>query len=194
MSEPVITRPLSPPLSAEHALMSMAVALAPDEGWAFSLVSLVSDSLNSPEQVRADYPRWLDVPSWSNHELAREALLTALTGNLWALEPLVAGFDWRASAQQIHRGLRQLFLSPLATWEPDPRDDYAEPDPDAAAPYLRKAARRSRAAGMALFSIDIGDSFTLGFVRSDRADLLVSDAARAGYTRATDQIFRLVDG
>ncbi len=173
--------------------MSLAVTLAPDEDWAFSLVSLVSDALKFPEQLRRDFPDWLDVPSWSPHELAREAVLVGLTGELWGLDPLVVGFDWRASAQQIHRRLRHLALSPLASWEPELTEDFVEPDPDAAALYLSEAARRSRAAGLALYSIDIGDSSTLGFVRVERADLLIVDAARAGYTRAVGQVFRLVD-
>ncbi|MFC9996671.1 hypothetical protein [Nocardia sp. NPDC127526] len=183
-----------PPMSAEPALMSMAVLLAPDEDWALSLLGLVSDSLLDPGRVRRDYHDWLDDPSWSKAELARQALLTGLTGSLWGLDPVLVGFDWRASAEEMHNSLRRIPLSPLAAWDPESTVRYTRSDPDAAAPYLREAARRSREAGMALFRIHIGDSFELGFVRADRGELLLTDAARAGYTAATDHVFELVDG
>ncbi|WP_405177642.1 hypothetical protein [Nocardia sp. NBC_01377] len=178
-------------MSTEQALMPMATMLAPDPSWAFSLVCLVSDAFNDPERVRRDFPEWFDVPSWSQLELAQRALLTGLAGDLWGLDPALVGFDWCASAEEIHGQLRHIPLSPLKSWDPDPTRNYTRSDPDAAAPYLQEAARRSRAAGMALFRIHIGDSFELGFVRAERGELLVEDSLRAGFA-AIDHTFELI--
>ncbi|MEU4708541.1 hypothetical protein AB0G00_19085 [Nocardia salmonicida] len=173
--------PSLPGRSAEHALMSVAVTLAPDAQYAVSLVSRVWEAVWDSDDFKQRYPRHVDL-SWSSLELAREIVLAALNNVFWDEGLYLELFDWRESADDIDEKLRSMPSRPAMSWDRSPAvEEGTDPYPSDSEVYLREVARQCREVGMALVRITKGDSYYLGFVPSDRSALLVDDATTAGY-------------
>ncbi|MET8655429.1 hypothetical protein ABZW59_36715 [Nocardia aurea] len=158
------------------------------------MVHMVNTALEAPHELRATYPE-LNEPSWSDRELARRAILETLAGRMLGMNPYLVLLDWRENADDIHQRLRYVPSRPAMSWDqsPGPADGPAQ-YPNDADEFLREVARQSREAGLALLRLTQGDSYQLGFIPSERAQLLLADAAIAGFTEDNGYVFDIIKG
>ncbi|WP_067713164.1 DUF6630 family protein [Nocardia yamanashiensis] len=181
------------PRSAEFALISTAVLLAPDENWASHLVQMVTDALNDPDEFKQEHRNWLDERPCTPLELAREALIVSLGGGMWGREAYLAACDHKDGAVDVFDRLRYVSRNWKNPLDLDPTSlGFSEPAEVDGDSYVREAAGRCYAVGLALFRLWRGDSYDLGFVRADRSALLLIDAAAAGFTYEADHFFEIV--
>ncbi|MGW0248412.1 DUF6630 family protein [Nocardia goodfellowii] len=182
------------PCSAEYALISTAVLLAPDENWASHLVQVVTDALNDPDEFKRRHRNWLDEYPCTPVELAREALIVSLGGGMWGMEAYLALCDHSDGAVDISERLNHVSRNWKMALDLDPTSlGFTQPDQLDGDTYLREVAGKCRAMGLDLFCLRRGDSYELGFVRTDRRGLLLADAAAAGFTYEADRIFEIVE-
>ncbi|GAB2678698.1 DUF6630 family protein [Nocardia goodfellowii] len=182
------------PCSAEYALISTAVLLAPDENWASHLVQVVTDALNDPDEFKRRHRNWLDERPCTPVELAREALIVSLGGGMWGMEAYLALCDHSDGAVDISERLNRVSRNWKMSLDLDPTSlGFTQPDQLDGETYLREVAGQCRAMGLDLFRLRRGDSYELGFVRTGRCGLLLADAAAAGFTYEADRIFEIVE-
>ncbi|MEU4323193.1 hypothetical protein AB0F85_17910 [Nocardia fluminea] len=190
----------SPEPSVEHALVSIPVLLCPDTALASQVVYMVQGTLFSPEFVEREHHEYLGpydhlgpYPE-RNWEYSRTAILVGLAGAMWGMNSFLALCDWRERAEDIQEKLRYVPSRPAMSWDetPGPIAGPAQ-HPDDSEAYLRETARQSREAGMALVRITVGDSYHLAFAPLNRTEILLADAAAAGFTAENDCLLEIVD-
>ncbi|MGY4101265.1 DUF6630 family protein [Nocardia sp. R16R-3T] len=185
----------SPTRSIEYSLMSVAVLLAPDAHLAGGMVEIVSSAMDNPDELVQYYRGWLSNSSRSQSQLAREGLLASMQGGMVGREPFLVLCDWRESADDIHEQLRPVPSRPAMSWDQPPGlSDGPSEYPRNAEDYLRETARQSREAGMTMIRITRGDSYYFGFIPTERCELLLADAAAAGFTYENGFLFEIVTG
>ncbi|MFC3434645.1 hypothetical protein GL305_31915 [Nocardia seriolae] len=172
------------PDAVRVALPQIVAILAPDRPDIMALLDLV---LDDPESYVDAYP---DSDYLCNDEgdLARRGLLEMLDGTEFEFDSsLIAHFDWRADVETIHEGIASLSSCP-ATMNWDWLLEFAtatreHPDDSVgiAGDFLEETGNRCLQLGVALVSVDDGDSYHVGFCPATEAEHVISLFATAGY-------------
>lgn len=172
------------PDAVRAALSQLAAFLAPDRPDITELLNLVFDD---PESYVDAYP---DIDYLCNDEgdLARSGLLEMLDGTEFEIEPsLIAHLDWRADVETIREDLASLRSCPAAMswgWCPEFATATREHPDDIAGisgDFLEETGNQCLQLGVALVSVDVGDSYYAGFCPATAAEHVISLLSAAGY-------------